>query len=462
MTSAEQLAETIRAIRDRVRSRYPQPGQGTSRVTLTDVMPLVHARDAAEGKVAAIGTVNPRRGGPVNWVIQVAKRAIARVLDWHVREQVEFNRTVISSLDAAIETFNEVNRALSEMSSQIEPLKAEAEELKDIRSHWVEWRAGWEARLAESEIKLFRSVAELQAAFQHRLTLAEGRFEEKTRLQHADFTAALERAQHGFVRAADDSNAALQKRFWSELDAARLEMERLIHNQLRLLRQRPAVQASPAASAEMQAALAWPFSDRFRGSEESVRERQRCYLPRFAGRRRVLDAGCGRGEFLDLMREAGVRARGIDLSAESVAACRSRGLEVEEADLFAYLSELGEGTLDGIFCAQVVEHLPPARLPEFVRLAAWCLERDGLLAIETPNPACLAIFATHFYLDPTHTRPVPHQLLTFYMEEYGLGLIQVEPLSPAVESMPALASLPADFREAFFGGLDYAIFGRKL
>ena len=90
------------------------------------------------------------------------------------------------------------------------------------------------------------------------------------------------------------------------------------------------------------------------------------------------------------------------------------------------------------------------------------LRRGGILAIETPNPECLAIFATYFYLDPTHTRPVPHPLLGFYMNEYGLGGIEVLKFSPAVESWPEIAELPEHFRERFFGGLDYAIIGRKL
>ncbi|PYT26076.1 MAG: hypothetical protein DMG58_23155 [Acidobacteria bacterium] len=97
-----------------------------------------------------------------------------------------------------------------------------------------------------------------------------------------------------------------------------------------------------------------------------------------------------------------------------------------------------------------------------IRLAAQKLGRGGLIAIETPNPECLAIFATHFYLDPTHVRPIPYALLSFYMEENGIGHIEMHPRSPAIESMPALASLPDDFRNAFFGGLDYAIIGRKL
>src|SRR5207248_10875752 len=138
---------------------------------------------------------------------------------------------------------------------------------------------------------------------------------------------------------------------------------------------------------------------------------------------------------------------------------RGKGLQAEVADLFVYLESLADASLDGIFSAQVVEHLPPQRLPEMIRLAAQKLRRGGVLAIETPNPECLAIFATHFYLDPTHTRPVPHQLLAFYMEEAGFGLIDVHRLSPAVESMPEIAELPERFRERFFGGLDYAIIG---
>jgi O-antigen chain-terminating methyltransferase len=90
------------------------------------------------------------------------------------------------------------------------------------------------------------------------------------------------------------------------------------------------------------------------------------------------------------------------------------------------------------------------------------MRKGALLAIETPNPECLAIFATHFYLDPTHQRPIPSPLLAFYMEEAGFGRIVVERLSPAIETIPAVASLPDDFREQFFGGMDYAIFGWKI
>ena len=110
----------------------------------------------------------------------------------------------------------------------------------------------------------------------------------------------------------------------------------------------------------------------------------------------------------------------------------------------------------------MVEHLDPFRLPRMISLCAEKLARGGVIAIETPNPDCLAIFATFFYLDPTHTRPVPSPLLDFYLTEAGLSEIEVHPLSPAADIFPELLELPEAVRNRFFGGLDYAIIGRKL
>jgi 2-polyprenyl-3-methyl-5-hydroxy-6-metoxy-1,4-benzoquinol methylase len=456
---AVELTAILREVRDRVRARHPE----ASATPLPDLMPLLHARDAAEAKVAAIGTVNPRRGGPLNWLAQQVKKTVARALDWHVREQVEFNRNVMACVQAALEALEETRRALAQLDRSGSEVRSEARELKDMRSHWVDWRQEWEHKLVLNETNLLRGVADLNAAFQHRAGQLESSFRDRVKEQHDEFDMALERGSLG-----------IQKRLWADMERVRSEYDRLIHTELRLIRQRspmpvsaPAsvrAAAGPAASsAPVEFAFDYArFAERFRGSEEYVRAGQRFYLPFFAGRRDVLDIGCGRGEFLELMRETGVPARGIDLSQESVDVCRGKGLTAETADLFAYLADLPESSLDGIFSAQVVEHLPPERLPEMIRLAASRLDRGGVLAIETPNPECLAIFASHFYLDPTHTRPVPHALLSFYMEEFGMGSIEVHRRSPAVESMPALASLPEDFRAAFFGGLDYAIIGKKL
>lgn len=456
----EELGAIIREIRERVRARHPG-GPAGANIPLPDLLPILHARDAAEVKIASIGSVNPRPPGLLNNLIQSLKRLVARSLDWHVRDQVEFNRGVMASIEAILEALNENNRALSalavELSGRGAELKREAEELKDVRSHWAEWRVDWERKLATNEVQFLRSVADLQAAFQHRVTLMEANFRDLMKTQHSDFNVALERFA-----------LEIQKRLWADLERIRLDYERLIHTELRVVRQRaasiqPAPPAATAPAATLLPAIDWlRFADRFRGTEEYVREKQRLYVPHFQGCQNVLDLGCGRGEFLELMKSAGIPARGIDLDQESVALCRHKGLEAETADLFTYLAGLPDCALDGIFCAQLIEHLPPARLPELVRLASAKLSRGSLLVIETPNPESLAIFATHFYIDPTHERPIPPQLLVFYLEESGFGQIQVERLSPALESIPSLASLPEDFRATFFGSLDYAVLARKL
>jgi hypothetical protein len=121
-------------------------------------MPLVHARDAALGKVAAIGSVNPRRGGLVNTIVQGWKQFVARVLDWHVREQVEFNRRMVQCVEVAMETFADANRSMALLGSRIAAVEELAEELKDIRNHWSEWRAEWERKLQQNEVQYLRSA----------------------------------------------------------------------------------------------------------------------------------------------------------------------------------------------------------------------------------------------------------------------------------------------------------------
>ncbi|MGE5569430.1 MAG: class I SAM-dependent methyltransferase [Rhodospirillales bacterium] len=444
----EELAAIIQEIRERVRSRYPESTAAPG-VVLPDLTPVLHARDAAEGKVASIGSVNPRPPGLLNSIVQSLKKLTARALDWHVREQVEYNRAVVNALNAILEALNENNRALSALGARAASLEARSEEyqeLRDIIARWSEWHVEWERKLADIESRFLRTVAELSASMQVRAAQMESAARDAAKTQHADFMCAL----------------------WDNVKQVRAELERTIHTELRLIRQRAAIEPPPPAPPAVEAGGAVPdidwlhFAERFRGTEEYVKEKQRLYLPYFSGCGEVLDIGCGRGEFLELAREAGIPARGIDLSAELVALCRAKKLEAETADLFVYLDSLPERSLGGIFCAQVIEHLRPARLPEMLRLACTRLSTGGVLVIETPNPECLAILASHFYLDPTHHRPVPPQLLSFYLEEFGMGAIEIRRLSPAVESMPALQSLPENFRDAFFGALDYAMIARKL
>ncbi|MDZ4800330.1 MAG: class I SAM-dependent methyltransferase [Bryobacteraceae bacterium] len=444
---------------------------------LVDLLPVLHARDRAEAKVAAIGSVNPRAPGLVNDAIQWVKHNVARALGWFVRDQVDFNRAVLGAVEATLESLNEVNRTFATLSSRIDDmergfrhdlrgatdaaaaLQSEAGELKDIRAHWVHWREEWQQKLFQNEVHYLRGLADLQSSLDVRVAKIDDGYRDSLHLQHNEYEGAL--------RGSIDE---IHKRFWSDMEKVRREYETLIHNELRVMRQKAFASATPvvalpAAAVSSDAPLDIDynrFSDRFRGDETYVRERQQFYIPYFRECQNVLDIGCGRGEFLELLRDASVPARGLDLDDESVAICRTKGLQAETGDVFVWLASEPDGSFDGIFASQVIEHLTPSQVPRFVKLCAEKLRHGGVIALETPNPECLAIFATHFYIDPTHQRPVPAPLLVFYFEEFGLGNIEVHKLSPAGESMPTVNELPAGFRDAFFGGLDYCGIARKL
>jgi 2-polyprenyl-3-methyl-5-hydroxy-6-metoxy-1,4-benzoquinol methylase len=468
----DELTAAIQDVRNRARARYPEGSLGIDGIALPDLMPIIHARDAAEAKVAAIGAVNPRRGGIVNSVVQTVKKTIARALNWHVREQVEFNRGVIQCVQATLEAMNEMNRALAVIAKrhaeymeettrlhreEMLLLTREATELKDVRKHWLEWRVGWEQDHDHHQIRMLRTISELQAAFTHRVTLMEQSLRELARQQHADFEGALDRYSED-----------IQKRLWRDLEYIRAEYEKVIHDELKMVRQKAVAQRAldevlPAKETRPKnIAVDWlRFAENFRGPEAQIKEGQTKYAAKFAGATDVLDLGCGRGEFLEIARDAGIEARGIDQSEECIGVCLAKGLKAERAELFSYLENLADASLGGVYCSQVVEHIPPERLPYLIQLLAKKMKDGALVAIETPNPECLAIYASHFYLDPTHTRPIPARLLGFYMEEAGFTNLEVEWLSPAEESMPAVADLPERLRKEFFGALDYSICGQK-
>jgi O-antigen chain-terminating methyltransferase len=171
-----------------------------------------------------------------------------------------------------------------------------------------------------------------------------------------------------------------------------------------------------------------------RGSEDSIRQKQQAYLRQFAGcEGPVLDAGCGRGEFLELLRGAGLASYGIDLDDAMVAWCREKGLHAEKAELLAHLRQLPDSHLGGVFAGQIVEHLPVEALASFCALLREKLRPGGVAVIETINPECLTVFSGAFYADPTHTKPVHPKALEFLMVQAGLEWVEKMPVSPFAE-----------------------------
>lgn len=222
------------------------------------------------------------------------------------------------------------------------------------------------------------------------------------------------------------------------------------------------------------------FEDLHRGTREEIKRRQAVYLPHFqipvGPEAPLLDLGCGRGEFLELCREAGLPARGVDVNPAMVATCRELGLDVTEADGLTYLRGLPQAGLGGILLSQVIEHLSLDQLTELVALCSEKLAPGGVLIAETVNPQTLSTFAGAFYVDLTHNKPVHPEAARFLWRWAGLGDVEILYLSPLapeqqLESLPGGSGAP-DFAGAFnrnvarlnqliYGPLDYAVVGRK-
>lgn len=187
------------------------------------------------------------------------------------------------------------------------------------------------------------------------------------------------------------------------------------------------------------------IEDRFRGDPASVRERQLQYLPYIASAVSrefpALDVGCGRGEFLSILKEHAIDASGIDTNQAFVKECRANGLNVDTGRVPDCLSALADDSLGAITLFQVAEHLDFNTLLELFRQSQRVLRPGGVLIVEIPNIATLSVGASTFWIDPTHVRPLHPEVVKFLAQIVGLNVTDVITSSPAL-TVPDLSDLP--------------------
>jgi SAM-dependent methyltransferase len=185
------------------------------------------------------------------------------------------------------------------------------------------------------------------------------------------------------------------------------------------------------------------FEDQFRGSEEEIARRQEQYVSVFHGQTEpVVDIGCGRGEFLQRLRDAGMRAYGVDQSPAMVSRCQERGLDVLQGDALQHLESVGTQSLGGIFAAQVLEHLAPGEVIGFMELAERALTPGGVLVVETLNPQSVSTYTGPLYVDLGHIRPLHPLTLRFLAERARFRDIEIR-YSSSVPEAQRLSALPA-------------------
>jgi O-antigen chain-terminating methyltransferase len=218
-----------------------------------------------------------------------------------------------------------------------------------------------------------------------------------------------------------------------------------------------------------QDALYLGFEDEFRGSREEIKQRVSVYLPRLraAGAGTddapILDLGCGRGELLEVLRDGGLKASGVDTNRLAVEQCEKLGLDVRLEDAFAALAARGDASLGALTAIHVVEHLPFELLVKLLDESLRVLRPGGLVAFETPNPGNVLVGSCNFYIDPTHRNPVHPLTLRHLLEARGFVSLETLLLHPndGARIPDGDAPLTRAFNDFFFGAQDYAIVGRR-
>lgn len=212
------------------------------------------------------------------------------------------------------------------------------------------------------------------------------------------------------------------------------------------------------------------FEDRYRGSREEILGRLREYVGHIAflkegdpQQRRIIDLGCGRGEWLEVLREQGLPAVGIDTNEAQAEAARALDLTVEIDDAIAYLARQKDRSVDFISAFHLIEHLEFPVLTHLLKECLRVLKPEGCLLLETPNPQSLIVGAYKFWFDPTHVRPYPPELIEQLLESLGFKNIAVLPLHPDGRNFEyrEIHGLAQPIADLLVGPLDYAILCRR-
>lgn len=258
---------------------------------------------------------------------------------------------------------------------------------------------------------------------------------------------------------------------WRNIVDQKLRMEAFLttHTESAPPAQRAESELFSGEKAHLLDALYLSFEDRYRGTRAEIKERQRFYLPLIEAcaavtdSAPVIDVGCGRGEWLELLAEYGIAARGYDLNRIAVEECRERGLDAQLEDALAALAKLPDASCAAITGFHIIEHIPFETIVELLDQGLRVLRPGGLIVLETPNPANLVVAAERFYFDPTHRNPLPSELSSYLLKSRGFQDVQVLPLHPVRWDSrreyedPMLAYL----QDKLFGPQDYGVVGRK-
>jgi O-antigen chain-terminating methyltransferase len=212
------------------------------------------------------------------------------------------------------------------------------------------------------------------------------------------------------------------------------------------------------------------FEDHFRGSRQDIQKKMAYYIPYLekadAGNAEtiIVDAGCGRGEWLELLNQKNLKAIGIDVNKTLVQQCLKLNLNVVQSDIIEYLRSLPDESIGAVTAFHLIEHLPFETLIKFMDESLRVLKSGGIVIFETPNPQNFSVGACNFYLDPTHRNPLPAETVKFLVKSRGFLRVTTEPLHPIRKEDQIQddgSEIVRRFNQLFYGPQDYALIGYK-
>jgi SAM-dependent methyltransferase len=366
--------------------------------------------------------------------------AIWRLVGPALETQVRFNSALVDHLNRNVAAHREAERSLA---GALAVLRHHLEHVVHFQSHLVRYL---------QTVTLYVDTRDRAAAGQAQVVNAGLDAVAAEWLRHWETLGAREARYDARHTALSDAYGELKDQVAMAQQSA-LTLKREVE---RLIASGPGTPAAPASPVDLESFKYVGFEDRFRGSRETIRERLAGYVPRFAEAGPVAELGCGRGEFLDLLREHGIAGRGVDSNHEMVEVSRARGLDATEGDALAFLQDQPDGSLGGVFAAQVIEHLPPAYLMTLIETAGHKLRAGGRIVLETINPTCWAAFFESYLRDLTHVRPIHPETLQYLLRASGFRDVTIEYRSPIAdwERLQPAPSTPVDADPALVGLID--------
>ena len=290
--------------------------------------------------------------------------------------------------------------------------------------------------------------------------------------RYRELTVALDLLRHEKLDRAEGMEFAHK----TEISLADVQRE-VSASQAQLAAIEASAEAKVRALAELDEAEAHLFDgiyvaleDRFRGTHEDIKRRVEAHLATIqaAGAGTtvapIIDIGCGRGEWLELLRDHDLVARGVDLNPLMIARCRERGLEVTAIDAIDYLQRVDANSLGAVTGMHVIEHMPVRQLIRLIDETLRALRPGGVAIFETPNPENLIVGACTFWNDPTHHKPLPPEMMRFMFEVRSFTRVEVLRLHPYAYDLHLTAGpvqLRSRLNELLYGWQDYAIIAHK-